>query len=193
MLNSAILEARTGVAPVIPTLSDIDASNPDFAPRASLFDQLAIANDNPRSLEEELAVRLASAQRELSIVSMYLTHEFRAGCMRQLANLLNYESWDEDDTLLDVQSMRSFARAMAVLQPKNRPMLGLSESGNLLAMWAFGASRLSFESLPYDHIKWFAYSGLGDDRDVAAGTTTVGRISRIIDAHDLSPLLYDQG
>jgi hypothetical protein len=193
MLTSAQLEVRTGVAPIADTIPNRDVSQPLFSKASSLFDQLPVANDNPRSLADELAARLASAQRELSIVSMYLTPEFRAGAMRQLTNLLSPESWDEDDILLDVQSAKSFARAMAVLRPSVRPMLGLSPRGNLLAMWGSEASRLSFEHLPGDQIKWFAHSRMNEDHDVGSGATVITRIARIIDAHDLNYLLYGKG
>lgn len=193
MLNSALLEARTGAALGASTLSEAHTPNPVFAKADSLFDQLPIANDNPRSLEEQLAVTLASAQRELSLVSMYLTPEFRAGTMRQVTNLLSPTSWDEEESLLNLESFRSFARAMAVLRPNVRPMLGLSPKGNLLALWGSEVSRLSFEHLAGDGVKWFVHSRTHDDHDIAAGTTLVGRISRILDAHGLDPLLYGAG
>jgi hypothetical protein len=193
MLGSALLEMRTGVAPIAATLSENDLVNPVFATTPSLFDQLPVSNDNPRSLEEELGARLAGAQRELSIVSMYLTPEFRTGTMRQLANLLNAASWDEDDVLLDVVSVKTFARAMAILRPHERPMLGLAPNGNLLAMWGSGTRRVSFEFLPTDEIKWFVHSPTQDDRDVGAGTTVLARIRRILDAHEMTTLLHGEG
>lgn len=196
MLTSALLEARTGVAPAAPTLSEREREVPPktaFASLGSLFDELSIANDNPRSLDDELAARLVSTQRELSLVSMYLSPAFRTGTMRQLANLLDPDSWDEDDDLLDLQSVRSFARAMAVLRPTKRPMLGLSSKGNLLAMWGSDVSRLSFEHLANDEIKWFIHSRAEGDHDLAAGTTHIGRVRQILDAHGTGSLLYGEG
>jgi hypothetical protein len=193
MLNSALLDARNCVAPIAPTLSERDIPNPAFARANSLFELLPTANDNPRSLEEELALRLASAQRELSVVSMYLTPEFRRGAMRQLSQLFDVRFWDEDEALPNLDSIRSFARAMAVLRPSAKPMLGLSSNGNLLAMWGSETNRLSFEHLPADQVKWFVRSRAGDENDVAAGTTIIGRISRIVEAHDLNLLLYGAG
>lgn len=193
MLSSALLRMYTGVVPLVPTLSERDVSNPDFARPPSPFDELSVANDNPRSLQDELTAKLTSAQRELSIVSMYLEDEFREGAMRQLANLLDPDSWDEDDALLDIQSVKSFARAMAVLRPKVRPMLGLSPKGNLLAMWGSDISRLSFEHLAGDELKWFVHSRTQDDHDVAAGSTVIGRVVRIVDAHGLGSLLHGEG
>jgi hypothetical protein len=71
-------------------------------------------------------------------------------------------------------------------------MLGLSAKGNLLAMWGSEGSRLSFEHLPHDEVKWFVHSRTDDDHDIGAGTTPVRRIQRIIDAHGLSSLLYGE-
>jgi hypothetical protein len=193
MLGSALLEARTGIAPVASTLSERDAPNPMFVKAISLFDPLPTANDNPRSITEELASRLSNAQRELSLVSMYLTPAFCAATMRQLGQLLDPESWDEEDKLLDVWSFRSFARAMAVLRPSIRPMLGLSPKGNLLAMWGSDTTRLSFEHLAGDELKWFVHLRSPDDHDLAAGTTHIGRIPRILGAHLVGPLIYGAG
>lgn len=157
------------------------------------YSPAAIVVGDPISVRDRLLSRLSAAQRELAIVSMHLTPAFREQTMLQLRNLFDPESWDDEDELPDAASLRSFARAMAVLRPRNRPMLGLSERGHLLAMWGTPSKRLSLEHLAYDQLKWFVSNHEGAQPDLAAGRTDVARISRIVEAHDLSQLLHSDG
>jgi hypothetical protein len=189
MLTSAVLEARISAGSQATTYTDRQIQLPVAPQSISPFAPLEIANDNPRTLEEELFARLAAAQRELSLVAMHLTADFRHGALCQLRQLLDIETWDKDDAHLDIASFRSFARAMAVLRPGVRPMLGLSSRGHTLAMWGSETMRLSFEHLAQDEVRWSIYLKDEDGRDVAAGTTSISRISRILDAHGVRELL----
>lgn len=193
MLASAILVSRFTDASLLPTFADQQAPRPREALSLSTDQPFDVANDNPRTTEDELLVRLGAAQRELSIVSMHLTAEFRRGTLRQLKQLLDPTTWDEDDAHLDLASFRSFARAMAALRPHVRPMLGLSERGSLLAMWGQGSTRLSFEHLAKDQLRWSIYSENEEGSDIAAGITSVGRVAQIIAGHGAGELLYGAG
>lgn len=193
MLANAILVSRFTDVSLISTLADQQLQRPREPFSLSAGQPLEIANDNPRSVEDELMTRMGAAQQELSLVSMHLDAEFRRGTLRQLNQLLNPATWDEDDSYLDLGSFRSFARAMAALRPSVRPMLGLSERGHLLAMWGHGSARLSFEHLANDQLRWSIFSENAEGSDVAAGITSVGRVAQIIGGHGLGELLYGAG
>jgi hypothetical protein len=149
-----------------------------------------VANDNPRTQEEELQSAFAIAQRELANVAMYLLPEFRTRITRQLRVLLSPDNWEEGDALLQPPSAKSFARAMALLRPHNRPILGLSEAGNVLAMWKDADGQITFEHLPDDRVRWSILSGRGERQDAAAGRTAVERVQGILRGHGLDTLLY---
>ena len=149
-----------------------------------------IVNDNPHTVEERLAVAFVAAQRELSLVAMYLGREFRERVTRQLGVLLSPDEWEEGDANLQLSSVKSFARSMALLRPTQRPVLGLSESGNLLSMWKDEASELSFEFFADDRVKWFTSLSSRKTQDRAAGFTTVERLGPILQAHSNPSLIY---
>lgn len=152
-----------------------------------------IANDNARSVRDELASRLSACQREMSLLAMHFSADFRERTLRQLKNLLDPNEWENDDTHIQTSSFRSFIRAMAVLRPIERPMLGLSDQGNILAMWASGGSRLTFEHLANDRLKWFISANSKAGPDSAAGVTTIAKLAHIADAQGMRALFDGQG
>lgn len=156
-------------------------------------DTIPSANDNYRSLADQLGSRLSEAQWEFASVAMYFTPDFRERTLKQLRNLLSADDWDEGDALLDMRSFRSFARAMAFLQPLQRPMLGLSDSGNILAMWDSDTARLSFEHFAGDRLRWFVSRRAGAHTERAAGDVSILRLSALVDAHEMRPLLDGAG
>jgi hypothetical protein len=158
--------------------------------RAGTFE---VANDDQQTPKQQLASRLAAALGEFSQLAMHFTPDFRTRTVRQLRNLLDPEEWEYGDALLDPQSFRSFARAMAFLQPNLRPMLGLSNRGNILAMWADARGQLSFEHIADDRLRWFISRGEGKDSDTAAGDSTLLRLSGLVDAHGMRALLDGAG
>jgi len=149
----------------------------------------SIANDNVFTIELELQRRFAGAQRELANVAMYLAPDFRARITKQLRVLLSAENWEEGDEHLNLASARSFARAMAVLRPNQRPLLGLSNAGNLLAMWKEEGAQAVFEHLPGDIVKWSISSGTGASEDRASGRAPIERVAGILRGHSLESLL----
>lgn len=193
MLANAILTARRVCGSMTDTLSYQHTPERVVPRSTSSYGGTPVANDNARTTGEELAARLKGAQRELALVSMHLSSDFREGTIRQLRKLLDPESWEEGDQHLDLNSFISFARGMAVLSPRVRPMLGLSNSGNLLAMWGSGTERLSLEHLANDELRWFVHSNGPEGRDSAAGSTTIARLAQIIAAHGMDRLVYGEG
>ena len=115
MLTSAILEAWTSEF-ALATVTNRNVKQPIISLSETPYAALDIANDNPRSLEEELLARLAAAQRELSLVSMHLTANFREGTMRQIRQLLVPEFWDEEDAHLNMVSPRHSRMCATLLE-----------------------------------------------------------------------------
>lgn len=194
MLTSAILKIRNSADPLDTTYVQRDAHSEWQLPFSiSPAETAKIANDNPRPVIEELALKLSACQREMSLLAMHFSSDFRMRTLRQLKNLLNPDDWETGDTHLQTSSFRSFIRAMAVLRPRERPMLGLSDEGNVLAMWAFGDSRLTFEHLANDRLKWFISSNDKAGADCGAGVTGIGKLAQIADAQGMRALLDGQG
>ncbi|MGA9581765.1 MAG: hypothetical protein WBR13_07340 [Allosphingosinicella sp.] len=159
----------------------------------SSFGSVAVANDNTESIERMLSDRFLAAQRELRSLAMHLPNELVVRILKQLRILLDPADWDEDDTPLSLVSFRSFVRAMAVLQPMHRPMLALSDAGNVIAMWAAGDARFTLEHLVADELRWYVRQNATGHLDVASGVTNIALLQGIVDAHNVRPLLDGQG
>lgn len=194
MLASAILKFRDSAEPFETTYLQ-RVSVDEWRPSMSISpdETVEIANDNARSFREELALRLSACQREMSLLAMHFSADFRARTLRQLKNLLDPDEWEDGDTHLQTSSFRSFIRAMAVLRPIERPMLGLSDQGNVLAMWASGDSRLTFEHLANDRLRWFISANSQAGPDSAAGVTTIAKLAHIAEAQGMRVLFDGQG
>lgn len=190
MLASAILKIRNSADPLGTTYLQRDIADEWRAPVSiSPAETAEIANDNVRSVTEELALRLSACQREMSLLAMHFSADFRERTFRQLKHLLDPDEWDHEDIHLQTSSFRSFIRAMAVLRPIERAMLGLSDQGNVLAMWASGESRLTFEHFANDQLRWFINTSSEAGPDSAAGFTTISKLVNIVDAQGMRVLL----
>jgi hypothetical protein len=192
MLASPILKLRAG-AGYGSTFAERGPPREEPDRALSSFARFEVANDNPGSLEQDLATLLMAAQRELRSVAMHLAPEFVVRTLRQLRNLLDPAEWDEEDARLSLPSFRSFVRAMVVLQPLERPMLAISNNGNVVAMWGAGDARLSLEHLDGDELRWFVRQNVNGHHDTAAGVTNIALVEGIIFAHSVRPLLDGAG
>jgi len=137
------------------------------------------------SLEEQLFDAKAAAKIVTSRVAMRIGHEWRRRLYRQLDSLLDIEEWLAEDTPLRTESFTTFLRLMFVLKPEVKPGLGVTATGELLAMWdSSDASRLTLECLPHDVIRWVLSVPIEDRRESAAGETTIQRARDVLAAYE---------
>lgn len=136
------------------------------------------------SVAEQLHDALARAKILLSQVSMHLDKVWRDRLFHQLDALLDLDSWDEADEVLDQSSFSTFLRTILHLNIKRRPALGISYRGHILADWTFDGESLTMEFLPKDEVRWVLMHSVDGERESAAGQTQVGRLGAVLGPYD---------
>lgn len=138
-----------------------------------------------KSVDSQLFDTRALAKRMTSQIAMYLSQDFRDQLFSQIDALFDIDNWEPGDRLLEEASYRTFLRALLALNINMRPGLGLSDDGNLLAIWKLPNGRISMEFLKSDRVRWFVSSVAGKETDTAAGETSVVRLHVALAAYDV--------
>ena len=138
------------------------------------------AQKHDPTVAEQLHNALGTAKILLSQVSMHLDKTWRAKLFSQLDSLLDADSWDEADKVLDSSSFSTFLRMIIYRGTERRPALGISHRGHLLADWADNGESLTIEFLPKDEVRWVLSHRVDGERENAAGQTHVGRLDAVL-------------
>lgn len=135
-------------------------------------------------LDESLFNALASfKQTTASLAVTHFSREDRARLFRQLDSLFDIEGWDSSDIITSRESFTTLLRLVLFLKGC-RPGLGVTSSGNFIATWTEGNSRLTIECKPADHIRWVFVQDLDGQRESAAGETSTVRLPQILEPYD---------
>jgi hypothetical protein len=164
------------------------SARPEPADATALSSSPSLKSSNPPSIEEQLFSSRAEAKILASRVAMYMKTEWRRKLYAQLDSLLDIDEWMEGETALAGDSFATFLRLMLLLRPAKRPGFGLSDAGNLLAMWGDGESRLSIECRTDDQVRFIASRPIRDERETAAIDTTLDRVPELAAAFGLERL-----
>lgn len=132
------------------------------------------------TLDVSLYQSKAAAKMHTAKVAMRIGDEWKRGLYHQLDSLMDIEEWEIGDEPLSIGSFATFLRLMFLLRPNSRPGLGITEDGNLLAMWDVGGGRLTFECKSGDRVKWIFSEDFGNFRESAAGETIIDRVQEIL-------------
>ncbi|MBL8706992.1 MAG: hypothetical protein JNM30_19215 [Rhodospirillales bacterium] len=103
--------------------------------------------------EDRLYVRRAELKIEAAKFAMHLTPQWRAGISAQLDDILETDSWHEEDRLPTVASFRTFLRYATLAKNLRVPRLLVSNAGNVAAAWFNGERRLTIEFLEKDNAR----------------------------------------
>jgi hypothetical protein len=133
------------------------------------------------SLEEKLYDALARTKVLTSAVAMHLDRIWRIKLFRQLDALHDLAEWEPRDTPIQEASFATFLRTMIALNPDRRPGLGLTSAGHLIGAWTADRDRLTLEFLPNGHVRWLLSCYDDDQVERAAGETSVGRLSAVLE------------
>lgn len=110
----------------------------------------------------------------------HLEDAWRSGLFAQLDDLLDPDEWEMSDKMPSVESFRTFLRMIVFLGDVRRPSLGTTAAGNVLAGWFVGRDRLTIECLPADEVRWVLSWTPDEERESAAGLTTVKRLPEVV-------------
>lgn len=136
-----------------------------------------------RSLEEKLFDATAEVKVMTSQVAMYLDSQWRSKLFNQIDLLHDVDEWEHGDEPLQRESFATFLKAICELKPKKRPGLGLTSSGQLIAAWTAGSSRLTIEFLGNSRVKWVISRMIDDEIEHYVGDTTVNRLAAGLRPH----------
>ncbi|MFK5978693.1 MAG: hypothetical protein QM488_07385 [Rhizobiaceae bacterium] len=136
-----------------------------------------------KTLEERLYNALAACKMRVAEVAMHLDNDWRQRFFRQLDNLLDFDEWDEDDLPVTSPSFVTLMRLLLFIYPTKRPGIGATSNGHIIASWTAGKNHLTIECLPNDKIRWVAVQYIEDERESAAGQTSIERIRDVLSAY----------
>ena len=135
-----------------------------------------------RSLEEKLFDATAGVKVMTSQVAMYLDSQWRSKLFKQIDLLHDVDEWEQGDEPLQRESFATFLKAICELKPQKKPGLGLTSSGQLIAAWTAGSSRLTIEFLG-NRVKWVISRMIDDEIEHYVGDTTVNRLAAGLGPH----------
>jgi hypothetical protein len=170
--SSNLVRLPLGQTPA-PSLGLLGAPSSKVSWRSDQPNQKIFTIAEPQENEEIVFDRLVALKMLASGVAMHLEASWRGGLFRQLDNLLDVEEWDFSDDLPSVESFRTFLRMVIFSRLKNRPSIGATADGRIIAAWASGKDRLTIECLPNDRIRFVLIKYIGDERISNAGTAPV--------------------
>lgn len=139
--------------------------------------------DYAKSLEEKLFDATAGVKVMTSQVAMYLDSQWRSKLFNQIDRLHDVDEWEQGDEPLQRESFATFLKAICELKPKKRPGLGLTSSGQLIAAWTVGSSRLTIEFLGNGRVKWVISRMIDNEIEHYVGDTTVNRLAAGLQPH----------
>ena len=145
--------------------------------RSPVAPSMLSSQGHERSLEEKLFDAKAGVKVMTSQVAMYLDSQWRSKLFNQIDFLHDVDEWEQDDEPLQRESFATVLKAICELKPKKRPGLGLTTSGQLIAAWTVGSSRLTIEFLGNNRVKWVISRMIDDEIEHYVGDTTVNRLA----------------
>ena len=144
--------------------------------------KLAVGKSLPEALfDVRSALKVKTAE-----VAMHLDASWRELLFRQLDNLHEVEEWDDRDHLTEMASFVTFLRMILHIHPEKKPGIGLTDAGHLVAAWAHENNRLTIECLPSDQVRWALVRWIEDERESAAGSTSLQRLVSALAPYDMA-------
>jgi hypothetical protein len=150
----------------------------------SAYPQRAQRPPHDIPLTERLFDALAAFKmKTATLAAAHFNRDDRGRLFKQLDSLLDAESWDSADEVSTEASFTTLLR-MTLFLGGRRPALGVTGTGNFIAMWTEGDDRLTIECWPEDHVRWVLLQNLDGQRETAAGETTVRRLPEVLRPYD---------
>lgn len=136
------------------------------------------------SLAERIFDALVQAKVWTSRLAMHLPVTDRDRFYRQLDLLHDCDEWFGDESPVLLESYKSFIRFMLAYGGSSKPSLGLTPSGNLVAIWIADRDRLTVEFLSADRVDWVLSYHANEVAERVAGNTTSLRLMSNIQPYE---------
>lgn len=115
---------------------------------------LVIEDDCTRSEGTPRERRLEEIQLVISSISMHLPKGFAVGLNGQFANMMAEDTWEDDDALPSILSLKAFLLTLISTHATQRPGIGTNGRGSITAVWRNGENRLTIDCLPSGNTRW---------------------------------------
>lgn len=144
-----------------------------------------LSNDN----RTESAATLSAVLALLSEYSVHLDPKIRAGLLAQTRMIFDPNDWDDEETHPSIDSFRSMVKCIVELSPGIRPNLGVTDDGQMIAMWFNKSSKAVLEFFANDRMRWLV--SYPDDGTVgrASGMESIAVVRAIVVAHQVRGLV----
>ena len=125
------------------------------------------------------------AKFETSRVAARIAKEWIDNLFWQLDEMLSPDEWDDTESaVLSLPSWRTFLKGLFVLRPINKPGLGLSVNGNIVASWGNELQHLDIEFKGEDQVRWVLAANFDGQTERVAGRSTVFRLPETLAPYD---------
>ncbi len=194
--NNPLGSAAPGVSPINKLLLE-RAARATYASATSvgssaLPSSLIWRTPLARSQAEKLFDVSAASKISVNQLAMHFGHDWQRKLFRQLDAVLDPEEWDAADQLLTPSSFATFLHILLLLRGKRRPGIGISSTGDIVAMWTVGANRLTFQCHADDWVTWIVSRVVDDETHTAAGRTTLPLLFATIGAFNPEQWFTDE-
>jgi hypothetical protein len=115
-------------------------------------DEPAGAVDDNEPIELKLFNNAADVKMQFGEVLRHLSIVWRPEVFSQIDQLLNPAEWNEESSLIERASFRTFLRFLDYGRPTRVPSLGVSHDGYLMAAWVIEGVKLFVTFLPDDRV-----------------------------------------
>jgi hypothetical protein len=137
---------------------------------------------NPVSDDKELRLFNVAAALKIAVsqVSMHLAAEWRRLLFEKIDELHQPDDWEDSDSLVDMESFKTFLRTILQQGPMHRMSLGLSGDGHILAGWRQDKDSFTLKFLSNDEIHWSVVRHRDGSVESAAGRASLSRLSEVL-------------
>lgn len=146
-----------------------------------------------KSLAEKLFDVGAASKVSVNQLAMHFGRGWQQKLFLQLDAVLDSDEWDASDQLLTPSSFTTFLHILLLLRGKRRPGIGISSTGDIVAMWTVDANRLTFQCHADDWVTWIVSRVVDDETHTAAGRTTLPFLFAAIGAFNPEQWFTDEG
>jgi hypothetical protein len=127
-------------------------------------------------LDERLFNARAICKKKTAAVAMHLDPKWQSSLFSQLDSLMDFDNWEKEDTPVTEASFATFLRMILLIRPAQRPGLGSTSTGNIIAAWTMDKNRLTIECLPHDSVRWVIFHYIDGKTESAAGYVELSRL-----------------
>ncbi|MFM1975439.1 MAG: hypothetical protein RL145_285, partial [Pseudomonadota bacterium] len=136
-----------------------------------------------RSLQFDLFEATRVAKTWTASVASRLDDSTRLWLFRQLNRLHDADEWLDGDRPVDLDSYKSFVRALIVGYIGGRPAIALGNRGEIIAIWQDNQDRLIVDFYADGKVRFLVNQLADEQRERVAGNTITARLKQVLNPY----------